>query len=296
MAIQRRLDVIAAILIVLVVAGALAYVFRERLPMAGGVARPDNAAPAPAVAAIDPAARGPVTIDAQRQQLIGVRTEAVQKAAIAPEIHATGLVRYDETRLAEVNVKVEGYIRDLYVDYTGQPVARGQRLFTFFSPDLVATQNEYLLALRTRAELTATLPTQSQPAPQAAEARDYAERLVAAARQRIAQWDLPEEQIRAIEQTRQPQAAVTFLSPAAGVVLEKQAVKGMHVMPGQPLYKIADLGVVWVEADVYEREMSLIRVGMSAVVTLDAYPGETFTGRAIYIYPYVEEQSRTVKV
>ncbi len=296
MAIQRRLDVIAAILIVLVVAGALAYVFRERLPMAAGVARPDNAAPAPAVAAIDPAARGPVTIDAQRQQLIGVRTEAVQKAAIAPEIHATGLVRYDETRLAEVNVKVEGYIRDLYVDYTGQPVARGQRLFTFFSPDLVATQNEYLLALRTRDELTATLPTQSQPAPQAAEARDYAERLVAAARQRIAQWDLPEEQIRAIEQTRQPQAAVTFLSAAAGVVLEKQAVKGMHVMPGQPLYKIADLGVVWVEADVYEREMSLIRVGMSAVVTLDAYPGETFTGRAIYIYPYVEEQSRTVKV
>ena len=296
MGIQRRLDVIAAVVIVLVVAAALAYVFRDRLSTAGGFTSRENAAPAPAPAAIEAAARGPVTIDAQRQQLIGVRTETVRTTAIAPEIHATGVVRYDETRLAEVNVKVDGYIRDLYVDYTGQPVARGQRLFTFFSPELVATQNEYLLALKTRDELIAGLPTQSQPTPQAAEAREYAERLVAAARQRIAQWDLPEDQIRAIEQTRQPQAAVTFLSPAAGVVLEKQAVKGMHVAPGQTLYKIADLGVVWVEADVYEREISLIRVGMSAAVTLDAYPGETFTGRAIYIYPYVDEQSRTAKV
>lgn len=287
MAMQRRLDVVAAILVSLVVGGALVYVFRDQLSVAAGLAPRDGAPQAPAPAAADPAARGEVTIDSRRQQLIGVRTESVQRGAIAPEIKASGVVRYDETRLAEVNVKVDGYIRDLYVDYTGQTVARGQRLFTFFSPDLLATENEYILALRARDQLAASAP---------AEARDYAERIVAASRQRIALWDLPEEQIRAIEQSREPQAAVTFLSPAAGVVLEKQAVKGMHVTPGQPLYTIADLGVVWVEADVYEREMSLIRVGMSATVTLDAYPGEAFTGRAVYIYPYVEEQSRTMKV
>lgn len=286
MPIQRRLDVIAAVVIALVVAGVLASVFRDRMTM--------SPTPPPSVAG--PEARGPVTIDAQRQQSIGVRTDVVQRTPIAPTIRATGIVAYDETRLTEVNVKLDGYIRDLYVDYTGQPVARGQRLFTFFSPDLVATQNEYLLALKTRDELIAALPTQSQPTPQAAEARDYADRLVAGARQRIAQWDLPEDQIRALEESRQPLPAVTFPSPASGYVIEKQAVKGMHVTPGQPLYTIADLGVVWVEAEVYEREISLIRVGMSATVTLDAYPGEAFTGRAIYIYPYVGEQSRTVKV
>ena len=296
MAMQRRLDLIAAIAVTLVVMGTLLYVFRDQLSVPAGLVRPDRAPQPPASAAVDPIARGEITLDAQRQQLIGVRTEAAVRGPIAPEIKASGMVRYDETRITEVNVKLDGYIRDLYVDYTGQSVARGQRLFSFFSPDLIATQNEYLLALKTRDELVAALPTQSQPTPQAAEAIGYADRLVAGARQRISQWDLPEDQIRALEESRKPLPAVTFPSPATGYVIEKQAVKGMHVTAGQPLYKLADLAVVWVEADVYEREMSLIRVGMSATVTLDAYPGEAFTGRAIYIYPYVEEQSRTVKV
>ena len=293
---QRRIDIIAATVIFLLVLGVLVYVFRDRLTMMPGFTRETADVQAPAPAARSAETRGPVTIDAQRQQLIGVRTETAQRVTFAPTTRATGMVRYDETRLTEVNVKLDGYIRDLYVDYTGQPVARGQRLFSFFSPDLVATENEYLLALRTRDELTAALPTQSQPTPQAIEAKDYADRLVAAARQRIAQWDLPEDQIRMLEESRQPLAAVTFPSPAGGYVIEKQAVRGMHVTPGQPLYKIADLSVVWVEADVYERDVSSVRIGAPATVILDAYPAETFAGRAIYIYPYVEEQSRTVKV
>ncbi len=296
MRMQRRIDLIAATVIILAVAAGLGYVFRDRLTMMPGVTSDAAEGQALAPATGNAATRGPVTINAQRQQLTGVRTDTVQHATFAPTIRATGTVRYDETRLTEVNVKLDGYIRDLYVDYTGQAVERGQRLFTLFSPDLVATQNEYLLALKTRDELVAALPTQSQPTPQAAEARDYADRLVAAARQRIAQWDLPEDQIRALQDTRQPLPAVTFPSPATGYVIEKQAVKGMHVTPGQPLYKIADLSVVWVEADVYERDISSVRVGTPASVTLDAYPGETFAGRAIYIYPYVEEQSRTIKV
>ena len=282
--------------IALVVAAVLAYVFRDRIGMIPDVMRDMAAEQAPPPSSGAPEARGPVTIDAQRQQLIGVRTEEVTRTPIAPAIRATGMVRYDETRLTEVNVKLEGYIRELFVDSTGQPVARGQRLFTFFSPDLVATQNEYLLALKTRDEITAALPTQSQPTPQAAEAREYADRLVSGARQRIAQWDLPDDQIRALEESRQPLPSVTFPSPASGYVIEKQAVTGMRVMPGQPLYRIADLSVVWVEADVYERDVSSVRVGTPASVTLDAYPGEAFAGRAIYIYPYVEEKSRTIKV
>ena len=296
MATQRRLDIVLALVIVVAVAAGLAYAFRDQIAarMSGSGSGTTAIAPAGPAGAAD--ARGPITIDPRRQQLVGVRTVPVERAAIAPTSRATGTVRYDETRMAEVNLKVEGWIRDLFVDYTGQSVARGQRLFTLFSPELLATENEYLLALRTRDELVAALPAQSEPTPQAAQSRDYADRLVAASRQRLALWDLPEAQIRTLEETRKPQALMTFTSPANGYVIEKQAITGMRVMPGQTLYKIADLSVVWVEADIYEREMSLIRVGQSASVTLDAYPGETFPGRAVYIYPYVEEQSRTVKV
>jgi len=120
--------------------------------------------------------------------------------------------------------------------------------------------------------------------------------LVAAARQRLVLWNLPEEAIRAVEEKRQAPDVVTFRAPVSGFVIEKTALQGMHVMPGQTLYKVANLSTVWVEADVYEQEMALAHVGQRATVTLDAYPGESFQGRAIYIYPFVEETTRTVKV
>jgi RND family efflux transporter MFP subunit len=206
---------------------------------------------------------------------------------MATTVRTTGVVRYDETRLTDVNVKLEGWIRDLHVDYTGQLVRKGQPLFTLYSPDLLTTQNEYLLSLKTRDQMQAS---------QVADARDYANRLVEAARQRLALWDLSPEQIATLERTRQPVEAVTFTSPAAGVVIEKAAIQGMHLMPGQTLYKLADLSSVWVEADIYEQEMAQLRVGQRATVTLDAYPGESLSGRATYIYPFVEEDTRTVKV
>ena len=231
--------------------------------------------------------RVPITLDTRRQQLIGVRTAVVERTELTPTVRAVGTVRYDETRLADVNLKVEGWIGELYVDFTGQPVAKGQPLFTLYSPDLLTTENEYLLALKTR-----DLLRQSQ----LADARESADALVDSARQRLELWDLPPEDVRAIEDTRQPRTMVVFRSPADGHVIDKQAVQGMHVTPGQTLYRIADLSRVWVEADVYEQEMSLIRVGRAAVVTLDAYPGERFTGRAVYVYPFVEERTRTVRV
>ncbi len=249
-----------------------------------GAAQPPTAAPQAAPAAT---ARAEVSIDPRRQQLIGVRTTPVTRATLAQTIRTVGLVRYDETRLADVNVKVEGWIRDLYVDYTGRFVSRDRPLFTLYSPELLMTENEYQLAFKTRERLQQS---------QVPDARERAEALVTAARQRLELWDLPPDQIRALDEQREPQVAVPFHSPVDGFVIEKQALKGMHVMPGQSLYKIADLSVVWVEADVYEKELPLVRVGGRAVVTLDVYPDERLVGHAAYIYPYVEEKTRTNKV
>lgn len=270
------------------------YAFRDRLrPDSSDHAAMKTDAPLPAPnagnGASSPAdvARGDVFIDPQRQQLIGVRLASVTHEAIAGVVRTTGVVRYDETRLTDVNVKLDGWIRDLRVDYTGQLVRQGQALFTLYSPDLLTTQNEYLLALKSRDQMQTS---------QVADAREYANRLVDAARQRLSLWDLSTEQLAELERTRQPVEAVTFTSPASGFVLEKTAIQGMHVTPGQTLYKLADLSSVWVEADIYEQEIAQLRVGQRATVTLDAYPGESFTGRATYIYPFVEANTRTVKV
>jgi RND family efflux transporter MFP subunit len=294
---RRVLQASAAIVAVLLVLAVAMYAIRARSgqkpaaqggapgqpPMAGmpaGQAPTDAGKPA-----MTP--RGDVAIDSRRQQLIGVRTAPVTREPMQHALRTVGVVRYDETSLADINLRLEGWIRDLYVDYTGQPIQKGQPLFTLYSPDLLATQQEYLLALKTRDQMQTSA---------IADARERADQLVASARQRLVLWNLPEEEIRAVEQKRQAPDVVTFRSPVSGFVIEKQALQGMHVTPGQTLYKVANLSTVWVEADVYEQEMALARVGQRAKVTLDAYPGESFDGRAIYIYPFVEENTRTVKV
>jgi len=211
----------------------------------------------------------------------------VTRSTSAQTIRATGVVGYDESRLTDVNLKVEGWIRDLFVDVTGQPVTKGQPLFTLYSPEILSTESEYLLAVKTRDQMQES---------QLAEARQRADALVTSARRRLALWDLSPQDLQALEQGRQPQPVVTFRSPASGVVLDKQALKGSHVMPGQTLYRIADLSVVWVEAAVSESDLSLVRVGGSATVSFDAYPGEFLTGRVLYVYPYIDPQTRTNKV
>jgi Cu(I)/Ag(I) efflux system membrane fusion protein len=294
---KRALQILVALVVLLLVVSGAVYGVRRwtsrtsASPTAPAAATPmaamptTNAPTSPASAAATP--RGSVTIDARRQQLIGVRIVPVIRESLAQTVRAVGVVRYDETRQSDINLKVEGWIRDLYVDSTGQAVEKGQPLFTLYSPDLVTTQQEYLLALKTRDQLQqSTL----------ADARERADQLVASARQRLAAWDLAPEDLRALEDRRQLSEAIVFRSRASGFVVEKSAVKGLHVMPGQTLYKLTDVSTVWVEADVYESEVSGIRVGTMAVVTIDAYPGERFTGRATYIYPYLDEKTRTNKV
>ena len=245
--------------------------------------------PMPAVTelAVVGSPRAEVQIDPRRQQLIGVRTAPVERRALTKPIRAVGTVRYDETRLADVNVKVAGWIEELDVNSTGQFIEVGQRLFTIYSPELLTTQQEYLLALESRARLRES---------QIADARVYADRIVQAARRRLELWDLPPAAIQALEDDREPRRTMPFRSPVSGFVIDKHVVRGQHVTPGMSLYTVADLSEVWVEADLYEEEAPLVREGARAIVTLDAYPAERFHGRAVYIYPYVEERTRTVRV
>ena len=292
---KRALLIVCAAGVLLLAVGAGLYVVRTRARPSASPSSATAQDAMPTMPAAHPAAagvpettpRGDVTIDPRRQQLIGVKTVAVSRRTIDQTIRAAGAVRYDETKQADVNVKVEGWIRDLYVDATGQPIQRGQPLFTLYSPDLLNTQHEYLLALKTR-----DLMQQST----IADARERADALVESARQRLLAWDLPAEDLRTLDETRNAVDSVVYRAPVTGFVIEKQALKGLHVMPGQSLYKVSDLSVVWVEADVYESEIAAIRVGDAASVAVDAYPGERFAGRAIYIYPYLDEKTRTNKV
>src|SRR5262245_34727310 len=293
---RRALIASTALVLLLVIAG-VAFVMRGRInqlrpPQEPGV---DHAAmgmtagapPQPTADQPGSTSRGDVTIDPRRQQLIGVRTMPVLREPLSHVVRTVGAVRYDETTLTDVNLRLDGWIRDLYVDYTGQAVQKGQPLFTFYSPDLLATQQEYLLALKTRDQMQTSLVP---------DARERAEQLVASARQRLTLWNLPDDEIRALDEKRQAPEVVVFRSPVSGFVIEKPALRGMHVSPGQTLYKVANLDVVWVEANIYEQEIGVARVGQPATVSLDAYPGETFRGRAIYVYPFVDENTRTVKV
>jgi Cu(I)/Ag(I) efflux system membrane fusion protein len=248
-------------------------------------ANPSRAsAPRPADGA-QPEARVPVTIDGRRQQLIGVRTVMVTERALTQELRARGIVRFDESRWTDVNVRTEGWIRKLYVERTGGVVRRGQPLLAIYSPELATAQAEYVLALRTRDRMAS-----GQASPEGAD------RLVDGARQRLARWDLPEDHLAALTERREIAPLITFRSPVGGVVMEKRAVDGMRVMPGDSLYRIVDASTVWVEADVYESDLAMVRVGQGAAVTLDAWPGDTFAGKVSWIAPTMDEGTRTARV
>jgi Cu(I)/Ag(I) efflux system membrane fusion protein len=232
-------------------------------------------------------APGTVQISPERQQLIGVRIGTVEKRLLQKVIRTNGRVEFDEKRLATISPKIGGWIEELYVDFTGAPVKKGAPLLTLYSPELVSTQEEYLAALRARQELAAS------PYPEVAASGNA---LVESARRRLRLWDISEEQIRELEQTGQVRKSLTLYSPYGGIVLEKMAFQGMRVEPGMALYKLADLSVVWLIADIYEYELPLLRLGQQASINLSYLPGEAFTGKAVFIYPYLDAQTRTARV
>jgi Cu(I)/Ag(I) efflux system membrane fusion protein len=232
-------------------------------------------------------APGAVMVSPQRQQLIGLKTGLVGYRSIERTIRTVGVVEFDERRLADVNIKIEGWIESLLVNFTGEPVKKGQPLLTIYSPDLVSTQEEYLQALRAKD----TLAKSRFP-----DIASGAETLVNASRRRLQYWDISDEEIAILDRTRTPRKSLTLYSPIDGVVIEKMAFHGKKVMPGESLYKVADLSTVWVQGEIYEYEVQAVKLGQPAAITLASYPGEVFRGKVTYINPVLQEKTRTVKV
>jgi membrane fusion protein, copper/silver efflux system len=238
-----------------------------------------------------PAAEAPtVEIPADKQPLIGMKTVAVAIRPLRRTIRTVGRVEYDERRFKTVNTKIEGWIERLYVDYTGRPVKQGEPLADLYSPELLATQKEFLQLLKWSRE----------PKPDAPSVTDRmilrdAGALAAAARERLKLWDISEEQIRRIEETGEPVRTLTIFSPVDGHVVQKMAVQGMRVMAGEKLFDVADLASLWVVADIYEPELPLIRPGQEALIALAGYPGQEYRARVDFIYPSLAGETRTAK-
>jgi RND family efflux transporter MFP subunit len=228
----------------------------------------------------------PVKISRDRQQMMGVIVEEAKLMNLEDSIRTVGRVVPDETRLHHIHTKFEGFIEELFVDYVGKFVTKGQPLFSIYSPELLATQKEYLLALR----------AQDQFGPLSSSSTLAGIDLLGSARQRLSLWDISAGQIAQLEKTGQPIKALTIYSPVSGFVTAKTALQGMRVMPGDSLYDIIDLSTVWVLADVYEVNLPFVRLGQAAEMTLAYQPGKVWKGRVAYIYPTLEEKTRTVKV
>lgn len=228
-----------------------------------------------------------LAIPAVARQLIGVRSAPATHATLEEQIRTVGTVGYDERGFTQVTLKISGWVREVFVDSIGRPVRKGAPLLSLYSPDLLATQDEYLLAMNTQARLAAS-PLN--------EAKANAAALVASARERLRLWDVTDEQIAALERRGKAEPVLTVYAPSSGIVLTREALPGRYVEPGTTLYEIADLSTVWVSADIYESEVAATKVNQPATVTLAAYPGETFHGKVAYVYPSLNTETRTVRV
>ena len=226
-----------------------------------------------------------VNIDPARQQLIGLRTAPVTIGNIAGSWQTVGRVQVDPTRVRRMNVKVEGYVERMYVDFVGQPVRKGDPLFSLYSPSLLAAENEYLLALQTKESLSSRGALTGN-----------GEALFAAARRKLELWDVPAAEIERLDRTRESSQSLTFLSPVAGVVTSKNVVEGARVDPGDTPYEVTDLGTVWVMADAYESDLPKVRVGMPATFTVRAYADQPFTAEVAFIDPVMDSRTKTAKV
>ena len=230
---------------------------------------------------------GTVRIAEGKQQLIGVQTATVQRERLFRTIRAVGQITADETKLAHIHLKVNGWIDQVYVDFVGQLVKKGQPLFTLYSPDLVATEQEYLIARRGKQYLG------SSSFPEASQGADS---LLRSARERLRLWDISDDQIKKLDETGEVTRTLTFYSPIDGFVTDRKAFPQTNVTPDMELYTVADLSTIWTTAEIYEYEVPYVRLGQQAQMELSYFPGKTYSGKVTYIYPTVDPQTRTVKV
>jgi len=229
-----------------------------------------------------------VYVSPARQQLIGVRTAAIERRPLESSIRTVGTLAYDETRVTQIHTKIAGWVERVYVDYVGKLVRRDEPLLDVYSPELVSTQTEYLLALKARSELGAS--------PVAA-TRSAAEALFVAARDRLRLWDIPESEIETLERTREVRKTLTLHAPFDGIVLERNVFPGQYIAPEMPTFKIADLSRIWAFGAVFEYELPLVRLGQPVEIEF-AYGAASrkLQGTITYVYPEIDPQTRRVKI
>lgn len=227
-----------------------------------------------------------VKISTDKVQKLGVKTEKAALRQLNRSVRAVGRVEPDERRVYTISPKFEGWVDQLHVNASGDVVKAGQALFEVYSPELIGAQREYLIAVQGMTSMQDAVP----------EAQNSMKELAQASLMRLKSWDIGDEDLRRLRETGEVKRTIPYRSPVNGIVIEKTALKGMRFMPGEVLYKIADLSTVWIIADVSEQESGLVRAGQAAKVMLDAYPGREFNTRVNYVYPTLNAQTRTTPV
>ncbi len=305
---RQRVIGMTAVLIILIAAAAVVWLtarpvvlpptdFRQG-EMAGmdmpGMGKEQQKKPAPVEEAGGPATPlesegvpGIVTIAPERLQTIGVKYGQVVRRPLEKSIRTVGRVAIDERKQAKVTIKFHGWIEQLFVSALGDHVKTGQALFTIYSPDLVATQEEYLLAVRSQKQLGGS---------EFPEVAQGSKDLLEATKRRFQLWDITNEHIQELEKTGKVLKTLPIHSPITGTVIKKDALAGAHVDAGVELYTIADLSHIWILADIYEYELSFVKAGQKAAVTLSYDPGTVLTGHLSFIYPTLDPKTRTAKV
>ena len=227
-----------------------------------------------------------IKISTDKIQKLGVKTEAASLRVLNRMVRAAGRIEPDERHLYTIAAKFEGYVERLHVNVTGQPVTKGQPLFEVYSPELVSAQREFAIATQGLQSLKGA----------GNEAQSSMKLLADASLARLKNWDISEEQVKALANSGEAKRTLTFRSPFSGIVTEKKAVQGMRFMPGDALYQIADLSALWIIADVFEQDIGLIKPGAKTLIRINAYPGKVFEGAITYVYPTLKAETRTVPV
>ena len=232
-------------------------------------------------------ASGAIAVSPTTLQSMGVRTAKVEVRPLSRDTLTVGVVTLNERSLAVINTKVNGWVERLYVNATGDAVRKGQALLSIYSPELVSTQDEYLLALKNLKSM------EKSPVKDLVEGT---RRLTAASRRRLQLFDISSAQIADLEQTGKVKKNLTLVSPVNGIVMKRMVAQGAYVQAGMPLLEVADLSTIWVDADIYQYELPWIKVGQPVDMTLNYMPGEAFPGKIDYIYPFFKEGTRTARV
>lgn len=243
-------------------------------------------APTESMAGMEKGDEGSIRLTIDQIRTFGVTFGTAEVRPLERTIRAVGFVDFDETRMAYVAPKFGGYVERLYVDFTGKPVSRGQPLLEIYSPELVSAQEEFLLARRLGEKIG-----NSGVEGVSEETTD----LLESAKRRLRYWDISDAQIEQVMRSGQVQKTMTLHAPVSGIVMEKNVFQGQAIRPGENLYMIADLSEVWIEAELFESDVALIEEGMSAEISIAAYPDQTFQGRVEYVYPTLQEKTRSMK-